>query len=502
MSLLSLENITIEFPGVRALDRVGFAVEPGEIHALVGENGAGKSTLIKIVAGVWTWGMYSGRMLVDGNEVRFHGVRDSERAQIRVIHQELSLVNEMSAAENVFLGDEPLRGGIIDYTRMRTETAAVLRRLGSDVGPEQKVSELTIGRQQIVEIAKALSKRARIIVFDEPTAALPEKDVENLLGLIRSLSRQGLGIIYISHKLTEVCDCADRVTVLRNGRRISEYVKGDLRPDAMVKDMIGRSLATVFPEQKPPGERELLRLEHVSLPHALSRGRDILQDVSFTCAAGEVVGIAGLLGSGRTALLSLLFGTFRGTYRGRIVFDGAEYVPESPADALSRGIALVSEDRKRYGVIGTADVKENLCLSSLSQFRGLGMISDARAAAACRSWIERLGVKTPSLSFPVTNLSGGNQQKVIVGRLLMTSPRLLLLDDPTRGIDVGAKHELYKLIHQLARDGIGIVFVSSELPEVLGIAHRVVVLHEGRLRTSFAHGEKTEEEVLGLAAGI
>ncbi|MBD3392930.1 MAG: ATP-binding cassette domain-containing protein [Chitinivibrionales bacterium] len=502
MPLLSLQNITKDFPGVRALSDVSLDVQAGEVHALVGENGAGKSTLIKIIAGVWTHGSYDGRMLLDGCEVSFHSVRESENSEIRIIHQELSLVNQMTVAENIFLGDEPRRLGCIDYTAMRRGAQQALATLHSSVRPDQRVAELTIGEQQIVEIAKALSKRARVLVLDEPTAALPEKDVENLLSLIRDLRAQGLGIVYISHKLNEVFDIADTVTVLRNGTRVSQYTREGFDARQIVRDMIGRSLETVFPELKPPQAQSLLLLDHVTLPHPDYPDKDILSDVSLSCSTGEVVGIAGLRGSGRTALLSLLFGVFKGAHRGQVRYGDAAYRPASPADAIRRGIALVTEDRKRYGLISTADVRENLCIASLRQFCTHGVIDHARTNAGCARYVEQLNIKTPSIEFPAQNLSGGNQQKVILGRFLMNQPKLLLLDDPTRGIDVGAKYEIYRFIHTLAQQGMGIIFVSSELPEVLGVCHKIVVLHSGKMRTEFGHGEKTEEEVLALAAGV
>jgi D-xylose transport system ATP-binding protein len=500
--LLSLKNVSIEFPGVRALDGVSLDIEAGTVHALVGENGAGKSTLIKIIAGVYPYGSYEGSMFLDGAEVRFHTVRESENSQIRIIHQELSLVNDMTIAENIFLGHEPRRFGAIDYTAMRSRAREVLAKLNSPLSADQAIAALTIGEQQIVEIAKALSKKARVLVLDEPTAALPERDVENLLNLIRTLRDQGIGIIYISHKLNEVFDIADTITVLRNGKRISHYARDSFDAATVVRDMIGRSLDTVFPEIGTPKDKTLLSLEHVTLHHPETSGRDIISDISFECQAGEVVGIAGLRGCGRTALLSLLFGAFRGTYEGIIRYNGSEYVPASPASAIRRGIALVTEDRKRYGLIPTADVRENLSISSLQQFARWSVLDSAQVYAGCQRYVEQLNIKTPSIDFPAANLSGGNQQKVILGRLLMNRPHLLLLDDPTRGIDVGAKYEIYRLIHTLAAQGLGILFVSSELGEVLGVCHRVLVLHAGHMRTIFNHGEKNEEEVLALAAGV
>jgi D-xylose transport system ATP-binding protein len=502
MPLLSLQSIVKEFPGVRALSGVSLEVTAGQIHALVGENGAGKSTLIKVLGGVYPFGSYEGRILIDDAEARFHSVHDSEHAQVQIIHQELSLVNEMTAAENICLGSEPMRGGFIDFMAMRLRAKTVLDKLSDTISPDAKIADLTIGQQQIVEIAKALSKKARIMVFDEPTAALPEKDVEVLLALIRQLRDQGLGIIYISHKLNEVIALADVITVLRNGERISQFVKSSVSIPDMVRDMVGRSLDAMYPVLSAPERETLVSLRNISLPHPEHPGKMIIRDLSLSCAKGEIVGVAGLLGAGRTALLSLLFGAFRGSYTGEILYCGTPYHPTAPADAIGRGISLVSEDRKRYGLIGTADVHENLQISSLRRYCTHGVLNNAKSIAECRDYVRKLAIKTPSLDFPILNLSGGNQQKVIVGRFLMTAPKLLLLDDPTRGIDVGAKYELYRLIQQLAVQGMGILFVSSELPEVLGVSHRIVVLHDGRIAAEFKHGEKTDEEVLAIAAGV
>jgi D-xylose transport system ATP-binding protein len=503
VTLLSLKNISIEFPGVKALDDVSLDLHEGEIHSLVGENGAGKSTLIKIIGGVWTAGMYSGVMSVEDKEVRFNSVRDSEDSQIQIIHQELSLVSQMTVAENIYLGNEPIRFGAIDYVAMNAGAQAALSPLSPTIKPHHLVSDLTIGEQQITEIAKALSKKARILVLDEPTAALPEKDVENLLALIGELKRKGIGIIYISHKLNEVCAISDTVTVLRNGRKVSQFSKENLNTRDMVRDMIGRSLESAFPPLSSNRRHEdLLSVRNVVLRDPTHHERAILKNVSFNCRKGEVVGFAGLLGSGRTALLSMLFGVFQGPVEGQITFEGNPYEPQSPSDAIRKGIALVTEDRKQFGIISTANVAENFCVAALARFCKMGLIDHAKVTADCTRYINDLNVKTPTLEFPIANLSGGNQQKVILGRFLMTEPRLLLLDDPTRGIDVGAKFEIYRLIHALADRGIGIIFVSSELPEVLGVAHRVYVLQGNCIRGEFNHGEKSEEETLAMAAGV
>ena len=500
--LLSLNHITIDFPGVRALDDVSFDLEAGEVHAVIGENGAGKSTFIKIIGGVWPYGTYEGQIMVEGQEARFHHVWQSEQHQIRIIHQELSLVNEMSVAENICLGNEPTHGGVINYAAMHRQAREVLEQLQCDIMPDQQVSCLTIGEQQIVEIAKALSKKARVLVLDEPTAALPERDVETLLALIEELKREGIGIIYISHRLREVRQIADRITVLRNGHKVQEFRRGEYTANDLVQSMIGRSIEKAFPSLASRHDEPLLAIQNVTLHHPDHRDRTILRDISLTCHRGEVIGIAGRLGSGRTALLSLLFGAFQGEWQGEIFLDRDAYAPASPGAALELGVALVTEDRKRYGLLPTADVAESLGIASLGEYCQYRMLRRDKLIRACQRIVERLDIKTPSLDFLGSKLSGGNQQKVIFGRLLMTQPRLLLLDDPTRGVDVGAKYEIYHLIQELARQGMGILFVSSELPEVLGVAHRTLVLHDGRICAEFQHGEADEAEVLALASGV
>lgn len=498
MDLLSIRNLTIEFPGVRALDNVSVNFQKGEIHALLGENGAGKSTLIKVIAGVWDCAMYSGQMLMDGKEIRFHSVRESSDSSIQVIYQELSLANNLTVAQNIFLGQEPRICGLIDWITMLKKSDEILRTLGATIRSDAKVSDLTIGEQQMVEIAKALSRKARLLIFDEPTAALPEKDVERLFTIVKSLKEKGLGIIYISHKLNEIKVLADKITVLRNGRIVSRYDRNDFDMSVVVRDMIGRTLDKVFPEIKPPSNDTILKLDNITL---IRHEKKIINNLSLECKRGEVLGIAGLLGAGRTALFSSIYGVFSGSFSGKITFDNEEYTPKNPSDAISKGIVLVTEDRKKFGLVSTADVQENMTISSLERFCKNGFINNHETLKECRKYVDRLRIKTPSLSFKVSNLSGGNQQKVILSRFLMVKPKLILLDDPTRGVDVGAKQEIYALIHQLASEGISILFTSSELPEVMGVSHRILVLHDGKIREEFEHGTATEEEVLGVAAG-
>jgi D-xylose transport system ATP-binding protein len=499
MALLSLKNLTIEFPGVRALDDVSIDFESGEIHALCGENGAGKSTLIKVIAGVWPCSLYSGEMRLDNKVARFHSVKDSSDAAIQVIYQEMSLANNLSVAHNIFLGHEPRIMGLLDSITMYKRSKEILKKLQANIRPETIVSDLTIGQQQIVEIAKALSKKARIMIFDEPTAALPEHEVEVLFSLIESLKAEGIAIIYISHKLNEIRQLADKVTVLRNGKVISHFTKEKIDMPTVVRDMIGRSLDKVYPAQSKSTDDVLLKLNNITLTH---RGKDILRNISLECKRGEVLGVAGLLGAGRTALFSFIYGVFKGTHTGKVFLNGSPYTPSSPSQSINNGVVLVTEDRKKFGLITPANVERNMTTSALTRFCKNAIINIPQSLRECSLYVDKLKIKTPSLAFKIANLSGGNQQKVILSRFLMVNPKLILLDDPTRGVDVGAKQEIYALIHQLASEGIGILFISSELPEVLGVSHRVLVLQGGGIKAEYMHGSTTEEEVLGIAAGV
>ncbi|HEX7189983.1 MAG TPA: ATP-binding cassette domain-containing protein, partial [Thermoanaerobaculia bacterium] len=456
--LLEMRGITKRFPGVLALDRVSFDLNPGEIHALVGENGAGKSTLMNILGGVYSYATYDGEIFIDGAEQQFHGVRAAENAGIAVVHQELSLIPEFSIAENVFLGREPRRLGVIAFEDLYSRAQRVLDELQLKLDPHVPAGELGIGQQHLVEIAKALSRNARILVLDEPTAALTESEAEILFGILGRLRDAGAGIIYISHKLDEVFRIANRVTVLRDGRCVSTDETPAIGPQQLIARMVGREVSDVFPSvTRTPGE-------------VVFEAR--VGDVSFHVRRGEVLGIAGLLGAGRTELLMAIFGGYPGA-SAEVVVDGQRIDVRQPSDAIRAGIAFVTEDRKRFGLFLDQSVTTNLTLAALRSIRD--------ETTVAQRLVEELHIKTPSLSAEVATLSGGNQQKVVLAKWLLTKPAVLLLDEPTRGIDVGAKQEIYAEITRLAAEGMAIVLVSSELPEVLGLSDRVLVLHEGRI---------------------
>jgi D-xylose transport system ATP-binding protein len=501
MPLLELRGITKDFPGARALDGVSFDLGPGEIHALCGENGAGKSTLIKVLCGVHPAGSYGGEVRLRGEAAHFRTLADSEASGIALIAQELALVPGLSVAENLLLGREPRRYGLIRWAEAREEARRALDRVGLDVPVETPVRELGIGQQQLVEIARALMKEAAILVLDEPTAALPEDDAHRLLGLLADLRRKGVAAIYVSHRLDEVFAVADRVTVLRDGRSVGTAQRAETAPERVVSLMVGRELRQAFPRlESRPGE-VLLRLQGWSVADPQNPGRRVVAGVSLELRAGEVLGIAGLMGAGRTALLASLFGAARSPVQGTVqVGEDPPRGPfRHPREAITAGLALVGEDRKRYGLFARASVLDNLTLASLRGFRRHGLLDEGARRAAASGQAAALRLKAASLDAPAERLSGGNQQKAILGRWLLRRPRVLLLDEPTRGIDVGAKSEIYELIGRLVAGGLGVVLVSSELPELLGLAHRVLVLRQGRPMGLFEGDAATPERVMGAA---
>ena len=519
--LLHMQAITKDFPGVRALDNVSFEVRSGEIHALCGENGAGKSTLIKILGGVYPSGTYEGELHIDGIEQGFHTVRDAEDAGIAVIHQELALIPEMTVAENIYLGKEPQRFGVIDKQRLYHDAGQLLSQFGLTLALDRPIYELGIGQQQLVEIAKALerslqadiasSNNSLLLVLDEPTAALTESEVEILRQILTQLREKGVACIYITHKLKEIFQIADRVTVLRDGKAVAtqSIESPECTEEALISQMVGRELTALFPKRRgTPTTKNVSNEEAVALqvenlstyPSEPPR----LEEVSFEVRHGEILGIAGLMGAGRTELISTIFGAYSGRWSGKVSIDGVPVQIHSPHQAIQHGLGLVSEDRKRYGLILEVDVVRNMTLASLgasSDIVSHGVIDDNAASQKSEQYVDSLQIKTTSLDVPVNHLSGGNQQKVVLGKWLMTHPRVLFLDEPTRGIDVGAKSEIHTLMAKLAEEGVAIVFVSSELPEILGMSDRVLVLHEGKITGEFNNENLTQEDILRCAAG-
>jgi len=501
MPLLELRDITKDFPGVRALDGVSLTLEKGEIHALCGENGAGKSTLIKTLCGVNPWGSYGGEILLDGAPVRFGRLRDAEEHGIALIAQELALVPELSVEENLALGREPVRAGLIRWDVVREEAVSAVQLVGLDVDTARAVKQLGIGQQQLVEIAKALSKKARILVLDEPTAALTEADAARLMRLLLELRTSGVSCIYISHRLEEVFQIADRVTVLRDGRSVGGGTRAEMTPERVIGMMVGREVGTLYPRPPHRPGVPLLKVSGWTVEDPLVPGRQVLRNVSFEVREREILGIGGLMGAGRTALVSSLFGAARSRVTGTLSLNGApprRPFPSPPA-AIRAGLSLVSEDRKRYGLVLDASVSENLTLASLRRFARGPLVDDATRDAQARQEAGALRIRAPGLGAPVRQLSGGNQQKVVLGKWLLTRPRVLFLDEPTRGVDVGAKAEIHRLIADLAETGLGVVLVSSDLPELLGMSHRVLVLSLGAATAELSAAEATPEAVMTAA---
>jgi ABC-type sugar transport system ATPase subunit len=496
--LISVLNVAKQYPGVRALDDVSLEVQPGECLAIVGENGAGKSTLMKILSGVIT--DYQGEIFLRGRRVLFAGTRDAERSGVSIIHQELNLVEELSAAANIFLGRERRTTlGFLDQRAMDRRAAELLEQLECQITPDCPAGSLRVGDQQLIEIAKALSHETDILIMDEPTSALTESEVARLFRVIDRLRARGVTVLYISHKLDEVFRLADRVAVLRDGQLVDVVQKADTNPRQITHLMVGREIEeTDLSRPRKPGD-VVLAVESLWLPWPGHARQWRLEDVSFQLRRGEILGIAGLMGAGRTELLECLFGATDERPSGRIVLDDREVSFAHPAEACRAGMALVTEDRKRLGLFDQMSVGRNITLCTLRQCLRAGLLSTRREGEQASRTVAQLGVKTSGVDAAITSLSGGNQQKAIIGRWLLTEPNVLLLDDPTRGIDVGAKAELYRLMDQLCRTGLGIIVTSSELPELLTLCDRILVLCEGRQTGEFTRAEANEQKIMEAA---
>lgn len=497
--ILEARHISKSFPGVKALDDVSFAVRPGSVHAVVGENGAGKSTLMKILSGVYV--PDEGEVLVQDKTTAFTAPQDAERAGIAIIHQELNLVPALSVAENIFLGREATRFGFVDRRKLERETDALLNRLGHKLDPRRRVANLKVSDQQVVEIAKALSLDARVLIMDEPTTALATDDVERLFRIIRTLTGHGTGVVYISHKMDELLRLADEFVVLRDGKLVGRRVAGETTPNELVHMMVGREVSYERREHnaEKSNSTELLRVERLSSREVDSAGRHRLSDLNLILRAGEVLGVAGLMGAGRTELLESLFGEREITKDSCIIMDGKPLAIGGPREAIRAGLAFVSEDRKTHGLLLDMSVSHNITLARLKHFTRFGFIKREREEQAAKEYVARLDIKTPGTGAVTVNLSGGNQQKVVLAKWLLTAPRVLLLDEPTKGIDIKGKAEIYALIEELAAGGLGIILVSSELPELLALSDRIIVLREGRLAGTLKRHEATEERIIELA---
>jgi len=498
-SILEMHSITKTFPGVKALQDVSLEVERGEVHAICGENGAGKSTLMKVLSGVYPHGSYEGEIIFEGEPVTFRDIRDSEKSGIVIIHQELALSPFLSIAENIFLGNEIARGGFIDWDKTNLEAAKLLARVGLSDDPTTKIIDIGVGKQQLVEIAKALSKEVKLLILDEPTAALNDEDSAHLLDLIKHLKGQGITSIIISHKLNEIKAIADKVTIIRDGRAIEtlDMRKDEVSENRIIKGMVGRDLEHRYPDRTPKIGEEIFRIEDWTVHHPTEHDRVVIHRATLTARAGEVVGIAGLMGAGRTELAMSVFGRSYGSgISGRVLMHGKEIKVRTVSDAIKNGIAYATEDRKRYGLNLIEDIKRNISAASLGKLAKRGWVDGNKEHLVATEYRKSMNIKAPSVDALTGKLSGGNQQKVVLSKWMFSDPDVLILDEPTRGIDVGAKYEIYTIINRLASEGKAIIVISSELPELLGISDRIYALSEGHITGEMDIADATPEALM------
>ncbi|MFF2370854.1 multiple monosaccharide ABC transporter ATP-binding protein [Agromyces sp. NPDC058110] len=499
-NILEMRGITKTFPGVKALSNVTIEVERGEVHAICGENGAGKSTLMKVLSGVYPHGTYDGDIVFENETVEFKDLTDSEAKGVVIIHQELALSPYLSIAENIFLNNE-LKGpgGLIDWNKTNFEAQKLLARVGLRENPTTKIMDIGVGKQQLVEIAKALSKEVKLLILDEPTAALNDEDSDHLLDLILHLKGQGITSIIISHKLNEIKKVADSVTVIRDGKTIETIAKQEVTEDRIIKDMVGRDLEHRYPDHTPNLGDELLRVEDWTAHHPQDSSRVVVDKVNLNVRAGEIVGIAGLMGAGRTEFAMSLFGQSYGSrISGKVFLRGKEIKTRTVSEAISHGIAYATEDRKTFGLNLIEDIKRNISMASLKKLEKFGLVHDNEEYKVATEFKQSMNIKAPNVLVKTGKLSGGNQQKVVLSKWIYSDPDVLILDEPTRGIDVGAKYEIYTIINRLAAQGKGIIVISSELPELLGICDRVYALSEGRITGELPIAEATPESMLKL----
>ncbi|GAA0356744.1 sugar ABC transporter ATP-binding protein [Alkalibacterium iburiense] len=496
-TILKMENITKEFPGVKALDNVNFEVSEGEIHALVGENGAGKSTLMKVLSGVHPYGTYSGKIFYEGQESTFQTINDSEREGIVIIHQELALIPELTVAENIFLGNEQTKNRFIDWRKTNSKAKDLLNRVGLKANVDDLISHIGVGQQQLVEIAKALSKDVKLLILDEPTSALNETESDNLLKLLKEFKEQGITSIVISHKLKEVLAVADNITILRDGQTIETLANDNITENRIIKGMVGRDLSDLYPDRSNDIGDVKFEVIDWTLGHPTIAEKDIISNANINIKSGEVVGIAGLMGAGRTELMMSIFGRSYGKYiSGKIKINGKEVKISNVSEAIANGLGYVSEDRKEYGLILEDSIKKNISLANLTELQDKFTINSYKETQIGEEYKSKLNIKAPTIEQKAKNLSGGNQQKVVLGKWIFTNPDVLILDEPTRGIDVGAKNEIYKLINDIAAQGKSVLIVSSELPELLGICDRIYTLSSGKITGEFPIEEAEQEKLM------
>ena len=497
--ILEMQGITKEFPGVRALDNVTLKVANDSIHSICGENGAGKSTLMKVLSGVYPHGTYDGKILFNGKEMKFRNIKESEQAGIAIIHQELTMIPELSITENIFMGNELTNRGLIDWHEERQRTVEILKKVGLSINPDTLIKHLGVGQQQLVEIAKALSKNVKLLILDEPTSALNEDDSENLLNLMRELKSRGITCIMISHKLNEIAAISDAVTVIRDGQTVESYevIAGQVDEDKIIKSMVGRSIENRYPEhESKPGEI-IFEVKDWCVEDPEVPGRMVCKNSTFNVRAGEIVGFAGLMGAGRTELMRSIFGHNYGVFKsGSMKIKGREVRLNSVEEAIKNGIAYVPEDRKNLGLNLLDSIRKTVVAADLKRITKGGLLDPDEELKASEEYRKALRIKCSNVNVGVNTLSGGNQQKVVLSKWMFTEPDLLILDEPTRGIDVGAKYEIYKLIHELADQGKAVIMVSSELPELLGVVDRIYTIFEGAITGELKAAEATQESLM------
>lgn len=500
--ILEMKDIVKEFSGVKALKNVSFKVKRGEIHALCGENGAGKSTLMKVLSGVYPHETYQGKIFFNNENLIIKNIRDAEQAGIAIIHQELALFKELAVYENIFMGNECSKKGFINTPAMLAQTQELLKEMKLDINPDTLVKHLGTGQQQLVEIAKALAKNATLLILDEPTASQSEGEVEILMDILGRLKAKGVTCIYISHKLDEVFRLADTVTVIRDGQSIGTNPTNELSRDDIVRMMVGREITDLYPKVAHVIDQEIFAIKNYTVYDPNEANKKLVDNVSFHLKQGEVLGFAGLVGAGRTELVSAIYGFHSGKQYGEVFLNKKKININHPNDALQYGIAMVPEDRKRHGIIEQMSVKQNMTLANIENYRlNLDCIDDCKELTDTNHFIDKLKIKTPGLDALIKNLSGGNQQKVILAKYLLRKLKVLILDEPTRGIDVGAKYEIYNLINNLTAEGIAIIMISSDLPEILGMADRIVIMNEGKIKGEFINKDLDQEQIMHCAVG-
>jgi D-xylose transport system ATP-binding protein len=502
--ILDIQNVTKQFPGVTALDDVSIRIRRGEIHGICGENGAGKSTLMNILAGVFPWGDYEGTIIYEGEELKLEGssIQQASEEGIAIVHQELTLVPTMTVGENVFLGKEPVEGAGINWDKLYADTQEILTKYNLDIEPQAIVGHLGVGKMQMTEIAKALAEDARVLILDEPTSALADDEIEGLVKILRTLKGHGVTCIYITHKLEEFFGITDAITVFRDGKVITTQPTKDLSVEKLVSYMVGREIKERFPKRDGKIGDVILTVENLHAEDPAQSGSEVVKGVTFDLRQGEILGIAGLMGSGRTELVMTIFGEYGKITEGVIRLEGRELKITSARDAMTDGLSLVPEDRKQYGLVLMQSVLKNISLANLDQFASWMRIDNLAELNASLKFAKSLDIKAPSLHVRCDSLSGGNQQKVVISKWLMSKPKVLIMDDPTRGIDVGAKYEIYKLMNDLAEQGIAIIMISSELEEVIGMSDRIMVMHEGKSTETLGIADATQERIMALATGI